>query len=131
VYYLRRQIHETPRFALAGGAHEEAAAAIADATGARSVAAPKGESTARNQQSALDGYMKIFRNRRILIWLIGTAGAWLLLDFCYYGNTISQPEILKALDPHAILLHNTLVQLAIVAVFASRAARRRCGSPTA
>jgi MFS transporter, PHS family, inorganic phosphate transporter len=33
VFYLRRQIHETPRFAMAGGAHEEAAAAIADATG--------------------------------------------------------------------------------------------------
>ncbi len=118
VYYLRRQIHETPRFAMAGGAHEEAAAAIADATGGSTGAAPKGESAARQQQSALDGYMKIFRNRRILIWLIGTAGAWLLLDFCYYGNTISQPEILKALNPHASLLHNTLVQLAIVAVFA-------------
>ena len=62
--------------------------------------------------------MKIFRNRRILIWLIGTAGAWALLDFCYYGNTISQPEILKLLNPHASLLHNTLVQLAIVSVFA-------------
>src|ERR1700689_3731538 len=32
VFYLRRQIHETPRFAAAGGAHEGAAAAIADAT---------------------------------------------------------------------------------------------------
>ena len=118
VYYLRRQIHETPRFALAGGAHEEAAAAIADATGKSAGGAPKGESTARHQQSALDGYVKIFRNRRILIWLIGTAGAWALLDFCYYGNTISQPEILKLLNPHASLLHNTLVQLAIVSVFA-------------
>ena len=118
VYYLRRQIHETPRFAMAGGAHEEAAAAIADATGSGSGAVPKGESAARQQQSALDGYMKIFRNKRILMWLIGTAGAWLLLDFCYYGNTISQPEILKLLDPHASLLHNTLVQLAIVSVFA-------------
>jgi MFS transporter, PHS family, inorganic phosphate transporter len=118
VYYLRRQIHETPRFAMAGGASDEAAAAIADATGASSGAVPKGESTARHQQSALDGYMKIFRNRRILIWLIGTAGAWALLDFCYYGNTISQPEILKLLNPHASLLHNTLVQLAIVSVFA-------------
>jgi MFS transporter, PHS family, inorganic phosphate transporter len=118
VYYLRRQIHDTPRFAMAGGAHEEAAAAIADATGSGSGAVPKGESTARQQQSALDGYMKIFRNRRILIWLIGTAGAWALLDFCYYGNTISQPEILKLLNPHASLLHNTLVQLAIVSVFA-------------
>src|ERR1700684_3572738 len=33
VFYLRRQIHETPRFAAAGGAHEEAAAAIGAATG--------------------------------------------------------------------------------------------------
>ncbi len=28
VFYLRRQIHETPRFAMAGGASDEAAAAI-------------------------------------------------------------------------------------------------------
>ncbi len=27
VFYLRRQIEETPRFAVAGGAHDEAAAA--------------------------------------------------------------------------------------------------------
>jgi PHS family inorganic phosphate transporter-like MFS transporter len=118
VFYLRRQIHETPRFAMAGGAHEEAAAAIADATGKGAGKAPKGESTARNQQSALGGYVKIFRNRRILMWLLGTAGTWALLDFCYYGNSISQPEILKLLSPHASLLHNVLVQLAIVCVFA-------------
>ncbi len=117
VFYLRRQIHETPRFAMAGGAADEAAAAIADATGKGS-GKPKGESAARHQQSVSEGYLKILRNRRILIWLIGTAGAWLLLDFCYYGNSISQPEILKLLDPHASLLHNTLVQLAIVCVFA-------------
>jgi MFS family permease len=54
----------------------------------------------------------------MLIWLIGTAGAWALLDFCYYGNTISTPEILDLLNPHASLLHNTLVQLAIFAIFA-------------
>ena len=54
----------------------------------------------------------------MLLWLIGTAGCWALLDFCYYGNTISTPEILKLLNPHASLLHNTLVQLAIFAIFA-------------
>ncbi len=118
VFYLRRQIHETPRFAMAGGAQEEAAAAIADATGKGTGKAPKGESTARQQQSVTEGYLKLLRNRRMLIWLIGTAGAWALLDFCYYGNSISQPEILKLLSPHASLLHNTLVQLAIVCVFA-------------
>jgi MFS transporter, PHS family, inorganic phosphate transporter len=118
VFYLRRQIHETPRFAMAGGAHEEAAAAIADATGQGTGAAPRGESAARHSQGALDGYLQILRNRRLLIWLLGTAGGWLLLDFCYYGNSISQPEVLKLIHPHASLLENTLLQLAIVVIFA-------------
>jgi len=118
VFYLRRKIQETPRFAAAGGAHEEAEAAIAHATGA--AAAPKAapESKARHVQGALEGFRTLLDNKRMLIWLIGTAGAWLLLDFCYYGNTISTPEILKLLNPHASELHNVLVQLAIFAVFA-------------
>jgi MFS transporter, PHS family, inorganic phosphate transporter len=66
----------------------------------------------------MDGFHKILGNRRLLIWLIGTAGGWLLLDFCYYGNTISSPEILKLINPNATLLDNTLTQLAIFAVFA-------------
>jgi MFS family permease len=60
----------------------------------------------------------LLRNRRLLIWLIGTAGTWMLLDFAYYGNSISSPEILKLLDPHASLLRNTLLQLAVFGVFA-------------
>ena len=40
VFYLRRQIHETPRFAMAGGATEEAEAAIAAATGKTASGAP-------------------------------------------------------------------------------------------
>jgi MFS transporter, PHS family, inorganic phosphate transporter len=119
VFYLRRQIHETPRFAMAGGAADEAQAAIAHATGA-SDAAPKRaeESKARHGQSALEGFKILATNRRMLIWLIGTAGAWALLDFCYYGNTISTPEILKLINPHASELYNVLIQLAIFAVFA-------------
>jgi PHS family inorganic phosphate transporter-like MFS transporter len=128
VFYLRRQIHETPRFAMAGGAAEEAEAAVAAATGsgpassgpARSgaVPAPARESAARTPQSALEGFRVLLRSRRMLFWLIGTAGTWALLDFCYYGNSISTPEILSLLNPAASLLHNTLVQLAIFAVFA-------------
>ena len=117
VFYLRRQIHETPRFAMAGGAATKLRRPSRTPPG-RGLGAPKGESTARHQQSVAEGYLKLLRNRRMLVWLIGTAGAWVLLDFCYYGNSISQPEILKLLSPHASLLHNTLVQLAIVCVFA-------------
>src|SRR5580704_13594949 len=103
VFYLRRQIHETPRFAATGSAPAPRSAV---------------ESKARNPQSVLGGFMILARSRRMLLWLIGTAGCWALLDFCYYGNTISTPEILALLNPHASLLHNTLVQLGIFVVFA-------------
>jgi MFS transporter, PHS family, inorganic phosphate transporter len=118
VFYLRRQIQETPRFAMAGGATDEAHAAIANATGQTRVTPPAQESSARVTQGPFDGFVMLARNRRTLLWLTGTATAWLLLDFCYYGNSISAPEILKLLNPHASLLHNTLVQLLIFAVFA-------------
>ncbi len=118
VFYVRRQIHETPRFAMAGGAAEEAAAAIATATGRARVASPPRPSRARPAQGICHGFAVLVRHRTMLLWLVGTSVAWLLLDFCYYGNTISTPEILKLLNPHASLLHNTLIQLAIFAVFA-------------
>lgn len=118
VFYLRRQIHETPSFAMAGGAHDEAHAAIAQATGGEPTRGPARESAARMPHGVMDGFRTLGKHRRLLLWLIATAGAWFLLDFCYYGNTISTPEILKLLNPHASLLHNTVVQLAIFAVFA-------------
>jgi MFS transporter, PHS family, inorganic phosphate transporter len=65
-----------------------------------------------------EGFLNLLHNRRMFIWLIGTAGAWMLLDFCYYGNSISQPEIIKLADPNASELRTILLQLAIVAVFA-------------
>ena len=69
-------------------------------------------------KAALEGFRTLARNRRMLFWLIGTAGAWAMLDFAYYGNTISSPEVLKVINPHGSLLHNTLLQLLIFAVFA-------------
>jgi MFS transporter, PHS family, inorganic phosphate transporter len=125
VFYLRRQIHETPRFAAAGGAADEAQAAIDAATASGPSKAGSGsgrasikESKARTPQGAMEGFQILLRSRRMLWWLVGTATCWALLDFCYYGNSISTPEILALLNPRASLLHNTLVQLAIFAVFA-------------
>lgn len=74
VFYLRRQIHETPRFAMAGGAADEAEAAIAAATGSAEMQGPARESAARARQGALDGFRDLARNRRTLWWLVGTAG---------------------------------------------------------
>src|SRR3984957_14793147 len=67
VFYLRRQIHETPRFAMAGGAQDEAHAAIAQATGTQASPGPAQESTARVPQGALEGFKVFGRHRRMLI----------------------------------------------------------------
>jgi len=36
------------------------------------------------------------------MWLIGGAGAWFMLDFSYYGNTIASPEIIKLISPQRV-----------------------------
>lgn len=50
--------------------------------------------------------------------LIGAAGCWFLLDIAFYGNSISSPLILKALQPHGSLLSHTLLSGAIFLVAA-------------
>jgi MFS transporter, PHS family, inorganic phosphate transporter len=117
VFYLRRQIHETPRFALAGGAVEEAQAAITAAMGSSAPAVAQ-DLKVTPPQGALEGFKDLLHSPRMLKWLIGTSAAWALMDFCYYGNSISTPEILALLKPHAAELHNVLIQLAIFAIFA-------------
>jgi MFS family permease len=118
VFYLRRQINETPRFAHAGGDLDEARAAVAAATGQATSKGPRPASKARHKQGAFEGFRTIARSRRMLFWIIGTAGAWAMLDFAYYGNTISSPEVLKVINPHGSLLYNTLLQLLIFVAFA-------------
>jgi PHS family inorganic phosphate transporter-like MFS transporter len=116
VFYLRRKIHETPRFALASGATQEANAAIAAATGGPALEPT--DKVIRLPHGALDGFAILFRSPRMLKWLIGTSAAWALMDFCYYGNSISTPEILSLINRHGTELDNVLIQLAIFAVFA-------------
>ncbi|HET8977025.1 MAG TPA: MFS transporter [Solirubrobacteraceae bacterium] len=118
VYYLRRRIHETPRFALAGGDATEAAAAIAQATG-QQAAAPRGTSAARRREPLLRGLAAFAANRTLMRWLIGASLAWFAMDFAYYGNTIASPGIIKLLSPHASLTHSTLVTLLIFVIAAA------------
>jgi PHS family inorganic phosphate transporter-like MFS transporter len=61
---------------------------------------------------------EFFTRRRNLIMLIGTAGTWFIFDYAYYGNTISTPQILKLVSPHAALTTTIVLQLAIFVVAA-------------
>ncbi len=121
VFYLRRQIQETPRFTLESGYHQEFSQAAGNILGQRQqgMAAPTahaGQGGAR--PSFVEGFIRLGRSKRLLAWTVAACGAWFMMDFAYYGNTISSPLVLKALNPSATLLDNTLRQLMIFAIFA-------------
>ncbi len=99
VFYMRRQIQETPRFAVAGGAHDEAAAAIAEATGTAPAVTSAAEPQAlNNKQTMLGGWAKLFANRSMRKLVIGTAVCWFMLDFAYYGKD-REPADRRAAEP--------------------------------
>ena len=57
-------------------------------------------------------------NKPFLMRLVGTAGSWFLMDIAFYGNSISSPLILKALQPHGSLLDHIMMAGAIFLVAA-------------
>jgi MFS transporter, PHS family, inorganic phosphate transporter len=95
--WLRRKMPEPPRF--------QAKAA--------SLAQPR----ARAADEAV-GLRAFLVSRRLLVLLIGTAGCWFLLDYAYYGNTISTPQIIALISPHASQMTTIAIQLAIFVVAA-------------
>ncbi len=99
VFWLRRQIKETPRFLLAQMEDKEA----------------KEKAAAEHRAIGLRG---VFADRRMLIWLIGASLAWLVFDFVYYGNTIALPLVTKLVSPKASLVGITAYELLIFAVAA-------------
>ena len=112
VIYLRCRMPESPRYqAQVQGRAEQAASQIAGFTGGRSAAtAPPGRAEL--------GLRAFLTNRRWLVMLAGTAGCWFLLDYAYYGNTISTPQILGLISPHASTMTKIALQLAIFVVAA-------------
>jgi len=114
VIYLRTKMPESPRFqAQVQGRGEHAARSLAtfsdgivDATGTQDGGASR------------LGLRSFLTDRRMLRLLIGTAGAWFLFDYAYYGNTLSLPAILKGVDPHATLESKLVWTLGLFVVFA-------------
>jgi MFS transporter, PHS family, inorganic phosphate transporter len=64
------------------------------------------------------GLRQFLTNRRMLRLLLGTAASWFLLDYAFYGNTLSVPAILKDVDPGAGLTAKLAWTLGIFVVFA-------------
>jgi PHS family inorganic phosphate transporter-like MFS transporter len=70
------------------------------------------------QPGARSGARELLASRTLLVTLAGTAGCWFLLDYAYYGNTISTPQIIALIAPHASQTATIAIELAIFAVAA-------------
>jgi len=110
VYWARRHLKETPRFLHASGQEENDQGRLTRA---------KHFDEKEHSVSFWDGFHRLVNDNRLLSRLMGASAAWFLMDFAYYGNTVSSPLVLSALGAHDSLLKKTLTQLAIFAVFAA------------
>jgi MFS family permease len=110
VYWSRRHLKETPRFLKANGHEEDEHGNVR----------PSAASDSQTQSvSFWDGFHRLVDNRLLLMRLIAASLAWFLMDFAYYGNTVSSPLVLSALGGDHTLLQKTLTQLCIFAAFAA------------
>jgi MFS transporter, PHS family, inorganic phosphate transporter len=130
---LRRQITESPRFALSQGNMYEAARAIALVTqqsgGTSASQAAQSENVPSTpakidpehplaKMMAHPSWQQAFKARHILLWISGTAGTWFLLDIAYYGTTVSTPMVLRLLSNHTTLITNLFYTLLIFLIAA-------------
>ena len=131
VIYLRSRMPESPRYQVhVQGKAEQAAARMSDFTGGQvsgngaggqvSGNGAGGQVSGNGSGGLLHemGLRAFLTNRRWLIMLAGTAGTWFLLDYAYYGNTISTPQILSLISPNASTITKIALQLAIFVVAA-------------
>jgi PHS family inorganic phosphate transporter-like MFS transporter len=113
VVYLRSRMPESPRYQVqVRGRRSQALSEISSFSNG----AVSGGSAARLRHEM--GLRSFLTNRRYLVMLAGTAGTWFLLDYAYYGNTISTPQIIKLISPGSSTMTAIAIQLGIFAVAA-------------
>jgi MFS transporter, PHS family, inorganic phosphate transporter len=113
VIYLRTRMPESPRYQIqVRGQAQQATGHMPGLPGGHVAANDTG---GRQQQMGLRAFLT---DRRWLVLLAGTAGTWFLLDYAYYGNTISTPQILSLISPHATTMTKIAIQLVIFVVAA-------------
>jgi MFS transporter, PHS family, inorganic phosphate transporter len=122
VIYLRCRMPESPRYQIqVQGRADQAASRMSAFTGGQVNGNGSSGQASGNGSGAVQpdmGLRSFLTTRRWLITLAGTAGTWFLLDYAYYGNTISTPQILGLISPHASTMTKIALQLAIFVVAA-------------
>jgi PHS family inorganic phosphate transporter-like MFS transporter len=113
VVYLRSRMPESPRYQADVQNRLDQAASSAP-----TIALGVSDSRPGGGMAHEEGLRAFLTNRRWLVMLAGTAGCWFLLDYAYYGNTISTPQILSLISPHATTMTKITLQLAIFVIAA-------------
>ena len=113
VIYLRRTLPESPRYVAKVRGQGEAAATSVHSYSKGLIQAP-----GRDRKLGPMSLSTMLSNRRTLTMLLGTAGSWFLLDYAYYGNTISTPLVLRTVAPESTLIQAVAWSLAIFAIAA-------------
>ena len=102
VFYLRRNIQESPHYLITKDAPREVSRVIADLIG----------KPLKKTQKILVKQASLLQ-LKWLKYLFGTASAWFLLDVAFYGNSVSATLLLKSINPAGHLLTNTLLSTLI------------------
>jgi PHS family inorganic phosphate transporter-like MFS transporter len=113
VVYLRRKMPESPRYQVQmQGRTAEAETEMSEFSDGKVQGSTAGAARRRI------GLRAFLTNRSFLVLLAGTAGSWFLLDYAYYGNTISTPQIIELISPNSSIMATIAIQLAIFVVAA-------------
>jgi MFS family permease len=113
VLYQRRHMPESPRWTAERGDEERA---LRDFEGfAQASAATFTVPTTPGRPNAR--IFRAFSNRKLLITLLGTAGSWFFFNVAVYGNSVSQPLLIKSIDPHGTTLSNIALNAVLVVCF--------------
>jgi MFS family permease len=113
VVYLRLRMPESPRYQV----QMQDRAAEAESEMSKFTSGAVQASTGGGVRRRI-GLRAFLTTRSFQVMLAGTAGCWFLLDYAYYGNTISTPQIIGLISPGSSTMRTIAIQLAIFVVAA-------------
>lgn len=113
VLYQRRHMPESPRWTAEHGDEGQALEDFEKFAGAG--IETFGAATAPKASRGTLG--SALTNRKVLITLLGTAGSWFFFNVAVYGNSVSQPLLIKTISPHGTMLSNIALNAVLVVCF--------------
>ncbi|OBI35936.1 hypothetical protein A5709_17440 [Mycobacterium sp. E1386] len=113
VLYQRRHMPESPRWTAEHGDERQARQDFEKFAEAGN----QTFSAATVSKVSVSGLRLALTNRKVLITLLGTAGSWFFFNVAVYGNSVSQPLLIKTISPHGSTLSNIALNAVLVVCF--------------